>query len=91
MLGSKPEKQLTEKEKALKKVEAWKTINSTLVKTQNNYFQMLKAKLVEKEAEHAELKAKLESGNGTADDNATFLYLTGYVQCLKDITKGKQV
>jgi len=84
MLESKKEKQETKKDMA-NKVEAWKTINSVLVKKTNDFMKRLSDVLIEKQKRHNELRAILEQNNGTSDENAEFLFLSGYIQCLKDI------
>ena len=69
----------------IKKVEAWKTINSVLVRADAEFMNKLKSMLTEKIVQHDQLKEKLEKGEGSEEDNAEYLYLGGYVQCLKDI------
>ena len=39
----------------------------------------------EKTVQHDQLKEKLEKGEGTEEENATYIYLGGYIQCLRDI------
>ena len=68
-----------------KRVEAWKTINSVLVKANSEFMDKLGAILTEKTVQHQQLQEKLEKGEGTEDDNAEYLFLGGYIQCLKDI------
>lgn len=68
-----------------KKVAAWETLNSVLVKTNAEYMSKLHNLLTEKMLKQEELKVKLEQGIGTEQDNAEFLFLGGYVQCLKDL------
>ena len=68
-----------------KRVEAWKTINSVLVKADAEFMSKLKSMLTEKMVQHDQLKEKLEKNEGTEDDNAEYIYLGGYIQCLKDI------
>ena len=68
-----------------KKVEAWKVINSTLVKANSEFMNKLGTILTEKTVQHEQLKEKLEKGEGTEEENATYIYLGGYIQCLKDI------
>ena len=68
-----------------KRVEAWKTINSVLVRADAEFMGKLRSMLTEKMVQHDQLKEKLEKNEGTEDDNAEYLYLGGYVQCLKDI------
>ena len=73
-----------------KKVQAWKTINSVLVQANAEYMNSLASMLTEKEVQHKQLEEKLQSGNATEDDNAEYLFLGGYVQCLKDILNAKK-
>jgi len=84
MLQSKQDKQPTKAEMQ-DKVEAWKTINSVLVKTNAEFMGKLNLMLVEKQKKQVELEAKLKENKGSADDNAEYLFLGGYIQCLKDI------
>lgn len=84
MLESNKEKQETKKDMA-NKVEAWKTINSVLVKKTNDFMKRLSDVLIEKQKRHNELRAILEQNKGTSDENAEFLFLSGYIQCLTDI------
>ena len=72
------------------KVEAYKTINAVLVKANSNFMQGLNSILKTKEAEHKALQDKLEKGEGTEEENATFIFLGGYIQCLKDILTAKK-
>lgn len=78
-------KQLTKKEEAIKQSEAWKTLNSVLVKANGEFMAKLRSMLTEKQVQHAQLQEKLEKNLGTEDDNAEYIYLGGYIQCLKDI------
>ena len=73
-----------------KQVEAWKTINSVLVQANAEYVNSLASMLTEKEVQHKQLEEKLNSGDATEDENAEYLYLGGYVQCLKDILNAKK-
>ena len=68
-----------------KRVEAFKTLNSVLVKANSEFMNKLGSMLTEKTAQHEQLKQKLEKNEGTEEDNAEYLYLGGYIQCLKDI------
>ena len=68
-----------------RKVEAYKTLNSVLVKANSEFMDKLGAILTEKTVQHDQLKEKLEKGEGTEEENATFIYIGGYIQCLKDI------
>lgn len=69
-----------------KKIEAWKTLNSVLVQTNNEFMKKLLDILNEKEKEVETLRSKIESGDGTEEDSANLLFLGGYVQALKDIS-----
>ena len=84
-LQDRQEKQLTKKEEAIKQSEAWKTLNSVLVKANGEFMAKLRSMLTEKQVQHSQLQEKLEKNLGTEEDNAEYLYLGGYVQCLKDI------
>ena len=68
-----------------KKVEAFKTLNSVLVKANSEFMSKLGSMLSEKTVQHEQLKEKLEKGEGTEEENATYIFLGGYIQCLKDI------
>lgn len=89
MLGSKQEKQISKADME-KKVNAWKVINATLVSANAEYITNLNKLLQTKEDEVRELKTKIESEVGTEEDNATLLFLGGYVQALKDILSAKK-
>lgn len=84
MLQSNQPKDLTKAE-AMKKAEAWKTLNEVLVKTNSEYMSRVRSLLTSKQVQHEELKAKIEAGKATENDNAEYLFLGGYVQCLKDL------
>ena len=84
-LKDRQDKKLTKKEEAIKQSEAWKTLNSVLVKANGEFMAKLRSMLTEKQVQHVQLQEKLERGTGTEDDNAEYLYLGGYIQCLKDI------
>ena len=73
-----------------KKVEAYKTINSVLVQANASYMNSLRSILTEKEVQHKQLEEKLKPGNAAEEDNANYIYLGGYVQCLKDILNAKK-
>lgn len=88
MLQSKLEKQPS-KADIERKVKAWETINSVLVKSNAEFMSKLRNILTEKMVQHEQLKTKLENGTATEDDNAEYLFLGGYVQCLKDILNVK--
>lgn len=83
-LQDKLEKQPSKAEMA-KKTEAWKTLNGVLVKANAEFMGKLRSMLTEKQVQHSQLQEKLEKGEGTDDDNAEYLFLGGYIQCLKDI------
>lgn len=84
MLNSKVSKQDTRAE-ALKKVEAWKTINGVLVQENAKFMASLRNLLAEKEAGLETLKVKLSESEGTEEENASLIFQAGYVQALKDI------
>ena len=84
-LKDRQDKKLTKKEEAIKQSEAWKTLNSVLVKANGEFMAKLRSMLTEKQVQHVQLQEKLEKGTGTEEDNAEYLYLGGYIQCLKDI------
>ena len=71
-------------------VEAWKTINAVLVKTNAEFMNKLNSMLAEKQLTHSQLEEKLKSNKGTEEDNAEYLFLGGYIQCLKDILGAKK-
>ena len=89
MLTDKLEKEPTKREMA-DKVNAWKTINSILVKTNSEFMQSLNRMLVENKVKHEELKNKLEKGEGTEDDNAEYIFVGGYIKCLEDILHARK-
>ena len=68
-----------------KKIGAWKALNSVLVRANSEFMSKLRSMLTEKMVQQEQLKEKLEKNEGTEDDNAEYIYLGGYVQCLKDI------
>ena len=72
-----------------KKVQAYKTLNEVLVRTNAEFANSLHARLTEKKKEHEALKEILDKGEGTETQNATFIFLGGYIQCLQDILKSK--
>lgn len=78
------------KAEALKKVEAWKTINAVLVKGNAEFMTNLRSLLTTKKAEMEALKAKLEAQEATEDDNAEYIFLGGYVKALEDILGAKK-
>ena len=69
-----------------KKIEAWKTLNSVLVQTNNEFMKKITTILHGKEVEVESLKSKIEEGKGTEEDSANLLFLGGYVQALRDIS-----
>lgn len=84
MFQSKLKKEIS-KDEMRKKVDAWKTINSVLVQSNSKFMDSLNKLLLEKKVQHEQLKEKLEKGNASEEENANYIYLGGYVQCLKDI------
>lgn len=72
-----------------RKNEAWKTLNSVLVKANAEFSNSLQRMLHEKQVQNAELQKKIEEGNGTEEENALVLFIGGYIQCLQDILKTK--
>jgi hypothetical protein len=89
MLQSNKPKQISKADME-KKVEAWKTINSVLVQANSEFMHGLSNLLAEKEIEKTELEKVLQEGNATEDQNAEYLFIGGYVQCLKDILNAKK-
>ena len=85
MLQDRQEKKLTRAEAAEKRTEAFKTLNEVLVKANGEFMGKLRSMLTEKLVQHSQIQEKLEKGTGTEEDNAEYLYLGGYIQCLKDI------
>ena len=83
-------KQEPSKSEMAKKVAAWETLNKILVKTNAEFANSLQARLTEKEKEHEALKEILDKGDGTEEQNATYIFLGGYIQCLKDILHAKK-
>ena len=88
MLQSKLPKEPS-KADLVKRTEAWKTINATLVKANSEFMNKLGSMLTEKTVQHDQLKEKLEKGEGTEEENALVIYLGGYIQCLRDILGAK--
>ena len=84
-LQDRQEKKLTRAEAAEKRTEAFKTLNEVLVKANSEFMGKLRSMLTEKQVQHSQIQEKLEKNLGTEDDNAEYLYLGGYIQCLKDI------
>jgi hypothetical protein len=89
MLQSNLEKEPTKAEMA-KKLEAWKTINSVLVRANSEFMKSLNSILADKKEQHLALQTKLEKGEGTEDDNAEYIFIGGYIQCLEDILHAKR-
>ena len=73
-----------------KKVEAYKTLNSVLVSTNAEFMKSLSNILTEKEVQLSQLEEKLKENKGTEQENADYLFIGGYVQCLKDILYAKK-
>ena len=88
MLGSKQEKQISKADME-KKVEAYRTLNQVLVSANAEFVANLNKLLQKKEDELRDLKLKVEQGEGTEEENATLLFLGGYVEALKDISNAK--
>ena len=84
MLQSNLTKQPTRAEMA-KKAEAWKTLNSVLVKANSEFMNNLRSMLAKKQEVHSKLQEKLETQTATEEENAEYLFLGGYIQCLKDL------
>ena len=89
MLQSNLQKQPT-KADMTKKVEAWRTLNSVLVKANSEFMQKLHGLLEEKRALHKQLQEKLEDQTGTEEDNAEFLFISGYIKCLEDLLSARK-
>ena len=89
MLQSNKPKQVSKADME-KKVQAWKTINEVLVKTNAEFMNILSTMLAEKEVKIAELEKALQEGNATEDQNAEYLFIGGYTQCLRDILNAKK-
>ncbi len=88
MLGSNKEKEIT-KSDALKKAEAWKTLNTVLISANAEFMNSLNRILAEKEVQKSQLEEKLKTETATEAENAEYLFLGGYTQCLKDILNAK--
>ena len=84
MLGSNREKEISKSDME-KKVKAWKTINGVLVSANAEFMNSLSSLLTEKEVQKSQLEEKLKKEEASEQDNAEYLFLGGYVQCLKDI------
>ena len=73
-----------------KKVEAYKTMYQVMVSTNAEFMASLNRILKEKEQQHEQLKEKSDKEEATEQENATLLFLGGYIQCLKDILYAKK-
>ena len=82
-------KQLTKAE-IQKQNEAWKTLNSVLVRSNAEFMNILRNKLAEKTAYHEQLKKTLESPDADEKSGAEYLFIGGYIQCLEDILHAKR-
>ena len=89
MLQGHLDKEISKSDMA-KKVEAWKTINSVLVRANSEFMKSLNSILADKKEQHLALQTKLEKGEGTEDDNAEYIFIGGYIQCLEDILHAKR-
>ena len=89
MLESNKEKEIS-KADMRKKVEAYKTLNSVLVSANAEFMSSLAKMLTEKEVQLSQLEEKLKENKGTEQENADYLFIGGYVQCLKDILYAKK-
>lgn len=70
-----------------KKIEAWQIMYQVALSGQNEFMKRLQGILTEKETNRVALQEKLEKNEGSSDENAEYLFLSGYTQCLKDILK----
>lgn len=68
-----------------KKVEAYKTMYQVMVKTNAEFMVSLTRILNEKTEQLKQLEEKLGLDNASEKDNAEYLFIGGYIQCLKDI------
>lgn len=89
MLGSMKQKEISKADME-KKVEAYKTLNQVLVQANSSFMNSLSSMLTEKEVQLKQLEETLKSENATEEQNAEYLFLGGYVQCLKDILNAKK-
>ena len=89
MLQGHLDKEISKSDMA-KKVEAFKTLNTVLVRANSEFMQSLNRILIEKKKQHEELKEILEKGEGTEEQNATYIFVGGYIQCLEDILHAKR-
>ena len=83
------EKQPTKNEMA-GKVEAFKTLNSILVKANAEFMASLRSRLAEKEAARVALEEKVKSSEASEDEGAEYIFLGGYTQALKDVLSAKK-
>ena len=89
MLQDKLEKEPS-KADMKKKVQAYKTMYQVMVSTNAEFMASLNRILKEKEEQLTQLKEKADKEEATEQENATLLFLGGYVQCLKDILYAKK-
>lgn len=89
MLKDRLGKQPTKNEMA-GKVEAFKTLNSILVKANAEFMNTLRNKLTEKEAARIALEEKVKNNEASEDEGAEYIFLGGYTQALKDILSAKR-
>lgn len=73
-----------------KKVEAYRTMYQIMVSTNAEFMASLNRILKEKEEQLNQLQEKSNNNEATEQENATLLFLGGYVQCLKDILYAKK-
>lgn len=83
------QKEMTKAE-AVKKMEAFKVLNSVLVQGNAEFINSLRNILLKKEEDLSKLEEKLKKEEGTEQDNAEYLFQKGYAQCLKDILSSKK-
>ena len=83
------QKEMTKAE-AIKKMEAFKVLNSVLVQGNAEFINSLRNILLKKEEDLSKLEEKLKKEEGTEQDNAEYLFQKGYAQCLKDILSSKK-
>ena len=89
MLKDRLEKQPTKNEMA-GKVEAFKILNSILVKANAEFMTTLRKTLNEKVAARQALETNLQANEASEDESAEYIYLGGYTQALKDILSAKK-
>lgn len=73
-----------------KKIEAYRTMYQVMVSTNAEFMASLNRILKEKEEQLNQLQEKSNNNEATEQENATLLFLGGYVQCLKDILYAKK-